>query len=1139
MALNLLLPSLSRSILKNLRGASRVQAYFLLVCWLLVGCADGDRPARSDTATPAVGVNQAGDRCATPQQGCECSEPLDAVDCGQVREKHGDYVTCSMGTRTCTEEGTWSACVGHRTTLKPVQASAPGKRPLQLGAPAQCPADFDPCDPYCNVTEDVPLGLVGLPDGLVETVEGLTLSGTGAPSCTDIELEESTDRLDVSQFSPLTVSPAGPVTFSLTGFPAGCANEPFPATWVVDKPDRAIISGTNSTNGELTLVEPLSGVLRVTAFALGFSTSVLIEVKVNVLESRTSVAPNVQAASTTAYNAFGTQAVPNPGTIAPGVTWLYPYADTYFPLGLPPPVVMYWYTNSGGNGANSALNDRHVKVTLRYPENASGNPATAGYAEFNYSIVVRESNVVSQTAPRPLDSRDPQVVIPAAAWRYFELSARGNYADLVIQRNRAGIIEQESRRRIFFVDGQLKGTVFYQSYNSPLANYEGAVLAIDPGATAPRVAVQPSGRCTVCHSVNRDGTSVIANGYRADGNTWYNQSRRYDLTNSASFPNPPVQQSYTYTSDVEGNTTGNPFTWGGPWGDGTLYMTHSGCSPAATNGECASPASPAAGPFTTADPLGDPNWRAPRQFSRFLRVSAPTTAIGVTGWPSNVVGVTPRFSPDGTKLAFGFWGGSAIGSVASVAAGTRLAAVNFSCTSPPCTSASTGWSVSNARDLTPGITHRVAWPSFTPTGDSVVYQRQYRTSRYSAFGGVLAKNWSPSHINTIGGALAELWISNVPASGSGTPTQLRALNGLISSGVSSYLPEDNRSVSPHTHAFHRNAGTSFVIARADSCGSSTGTATGVRDYQLNYMPFLAPIEAGPFSWVVFTTRRMYGSVARNSPFDGAPDETGTMSDGRPCYSGDPSSKKLWVAAVDRNWTPGTDPSHPALYLPGQELRAGNTNGFWANTPCAAVGASCVTHDDCCGGTGAGATTECRVVSAATASSPVVRQCANKSSCSAAGEECATGDDCCSGLLCPAGGGVCVQEPNSLFQRQTLEREYIAECPEGTSVEWRFFEWQATIPDGTSLDFLVQTKQLSEDDYEPAMPLLVSEATSTTPDDTWHRGPTTVHDTLRADPPELTSRRYLLVTIGFNPDLSGTVAPTLERWRQVFDCVPSE
>jgi hypothetical protein len=60
-------------------------------------------------------------------------------------------------------------------------------------------------------------------------------------------------------------------------------------------------------------------------------------------------------------------------------------------------------------------------------------------------------------------------------------------------------------------------------------------------------------------------------------------------------------------------------------------------------------------------------------------------------------------------------------------------------------------------------------------------------------------------------------------------------------------------------------------------------------------------------------------------------------------------KKLWVAAIDLDAKPGTDASHPAFYLPGQELLAGNSRGFWVLDPCRADGDSCATGDQCCNG----------------------------------------------------------------------------------------------------------------------------------------------------------------------------------------------
>ena len=96
----------------------------------------------------------------------------------------------------------------------------------------------------------------------------------------------------------------------------------------------------------------------------------------------------------------------------------------------------------------------------------------------------------------------------------------------------------------------------------------------------------------------------------------------------------------------------------------------------------------------------------------------------------------------------------------------------------------------------------------------------------------------------------------------------------------------------------------------------------------------------------------------------------------------PIPKKLWVAAVDIGGTAGQDVSHPAFYLPGQELNAGNLRGFWVVNPCQANGSSCLTGDECCNGF-------CRAGDAG----PLV--CTSKPpGCSNEYEKCATAADCC-------------------------------------------------------------------------------------------------------------------------------------------------
>ena len=109
---------------------------------------------------------------------------------------------------------------------------------------------------------------------------------------------------------------------------------------------------------------------------------------------------------------------------------------------------------------------------------------------------------------------------------------------------------------------------------------------------------------------------------------------------------------------------------------------------------------------------------------------------------------------------------------------------------------------------------------------------------------------------------------------------------------------------------------------------------GASEAHMNYEPTSLPVAVGGYYWVVFTSRREYGNTI-------------TATD--PWQTGPAIRKKLWVAAIDLNPKPGTDPSHPAFYINDQELAAGNMRGFWALDPCEQNGNSCSSGDECCTG----------------------------------------------------------------------------------------------------------------------------------------------------------------------------------------------
>jgi hypothetical protein len=113
-----------------------------------------------------------------------------------------------------------------------------------------------------------------------------------------------------------------------------------------------------------------------------------------------------------------------------------------------------------------------------------------------------------------------------------------------------------------------------------------------------------------------------------------------------------------------------------------------------------------------------------------------------------------------------------------------------------------------------------------------------------------------------------------------------------------------------------------------------------RDEGYDFYPTINPVPSGGYFWVYFTSRRAYGNVYPGNPTS-ASNPGGTEAD--------VGTKAIWVAAIDIAPAPGTDPSHPAFYLPGQEVGSGNIRAFPVLQPCSGNGATCESGLDCCGG----------------------------------------------------------------------------------------------------------------------------------------------------------------------------------------------
>ena len=319
-----------------------------------------------------------------------------------------------------------------------------------------------------------------------------------------------------------------------------------------------------------------------------------------------------------------------------------------------------------------------------------------------------------------------------------------------------------------------------------------------------------------------------------------------------------------------------------------------------------------------------------------LPTGAPPTA------PTGLAGVfpdlgEPAFSPDGTMIAFNPRG------LASKPNQT-LWVMSFA----KATSTFSGATMVADDSAQPAAT-QPGWPGFFPDSKSVVYHHQTVT-------GVGIEG----NLGTRGGQYAQIYWTSLKS-----PTDVTPLDNLNGKG---YLP---KLPAPGTLSCLAD---SYSVAANPTAGLSPNLDHS-DDVDMNYEPTVNPVASGGYAWVVFTSRRMYGSEATIPPFCSDPRGVDLIQNITP--------KKLWVAAIDLSQAPGTDSSHPAFYLPAQELLAGNARGFWTLDPCQADGTTCKTGDQCCNG-------YCEAGDGGLV-------CSNtppNSTCAGLSDKCTTAADCC-------------------------------------------------------------------------------------------------------------------------------------------------
>jgi hypothetical protein len=327
--------------------------------------------------------------------------------------------------------------------------------------------------------------------------------------------------------------------------------------------------------------------------------------------------------------------------------------------------------------------------------------------------------------------------------------------------------------------------------------------------------------------------------------------------------------------------------------------------------------------------------------------TSPTegSLVGLTGGDAGIAAGYPSYSPDDKMVAFV----NATGSTATVQGPIDVASYDTA------TQQFSGQRQILAADAgTPVTGLRIGYPVFLPDDSALLFENGVRAG-------------GDAVMATRNGARSELWWATVGATPQASP--LFALNGKTAGGGTTYLP-----ILPNNH------GIGGATDPQDSLSE-----VGWDDTTLNYEPTILPVVVGGYAWVVFTSRRAYGNQLTEVPYLSWPPSYDTTS------LAQATVKKLWVAAIDLSAPAGSDPSHPAFYLPAQELLAGNSRGFWVLDPCAQAGASCTSGDQCCGGfCSQGVDGGLACTGAAT-------------TCSGVQDKCTTASDCCDNTnLCIAG-----------------------------------------------------------------------------------------------------------------------------------------
>ena len=288
--------------------------------------------------------------------------------------------------------------------------------------------------------------------------------------------------------------------------------------------------------------------------------------------------------------------------------------------------------------------------------------------------------------------------LPAADWVTITQSAApGDTLTIEATKMSASGVTGPIKESWTIAQGSLKGTVYYNTYDSPLNDGNGAVMRIRPGADAQILL----GGCHVCHAVSANGSVLVSMGADSDPNpdAGYPGDDPYFYKLGASF-------DLTQDAAVLHDENDPAFAFGGLSPDGTRLLS---CGSLPGNFP---PNIPGLGHVGAAD--GGPGDRPSRLYDP--RDGGVLAAPGLDG----VVGhaLMPAFSPDGTRVVFNHYDqgqGKSLGVMSFASATNTFSNLVDVVGGGPDGGASDG----GGRDA--GAEPYLGWPYFLPDSKTVVY----------------------------------------------------------------------------------------------------------------------------------------------------------------------------------------------------------------------------------------------------------------------------------------------------------------------------------------------------------------------------------------------------------------------------------